>query len=115
MLTERQKQVLELTQAGMGAREIGERLGVSRNAIYQQLMKLRAAGALHDGDTATPGLQAHEPTVLDELESFVERCRSRLTRIDEQESEHKQALDALAQERSTISVLMGRMEGVTED
>jgi hypothetical protein len=43
-LTERQQQVADLVKQGKKAKEIGNVLGISENAVYQQLRKIRAAG-----------------------------------------------------------------------
>lgn len=53
-LTERQQEVLELLRPphNMKAREIGERLGVSRNAVYQTINRLKRDGIWRDGDSA---------------------------------------------------------------
>lgn len=52
-LTERQREVLERLERGMGAREIAEDLGVSRNAVYQQIQRLRRSGELDPAFTPT--------------------------------------------------------------
>lgn len=45
-LTERQQQVLELLRPphNLAAREIGERLGITRNAVYQTINRLQKLG-----------------------------------------------------------------------
>lgn len=48
-LTERQQEVLALVKEGVGAREIGLRLGITRNAVYQQINRLKKHGQLPDG------------------------------------------------------------------
>lgn len=45
-LTTRQESILALIEAGRGAREIADELGVSRNAVYQQITALKKKGVL---------------------------------------------------------------------
>lgn len=54
-LTARQEQILELLLGDehLGAREIAARLGVSRNAVYQQIAALKKKGAIPEGFTPT--------------------------------------------------------------
>lgn len=50
-LTKRQQEVLDRLGQGMGAREIARDIGVSRNAVYQHIERLRRQGALAQGYT----------------------------------------------------------------
>lgn len=52
-LTERQREIKKLLIKGMGAREIAEELGITRNAVYQQIQRLRRNGELDPGFTPT--------------------------------------------------------------
>lgn len=45
-LTERQRAIKERLARGMGAREIAEDLGITRNAVYQQIQRMRKYGEL---------------------------------------------------------------------
>lgn len=45
-LTDRQREIKELLDKGWGARDIGEELGISRNAVYQQIQRMRKHGNL---------------------------------------------------------------------
>jgi DNA-binding CsgD family transcriptional regulator len=45
-LTKRQQEVLDRLEAGMGAKQIAADIGVSRNAVYQHIERLRRQGAL---------------------------------------------------------------------
>lgn len=45
-LTDRQREIKELLDQGLGAREIGDELGISRNAVYQQIQRMRKHGNL---------------------------------------------------------------------
>src|SRR4051794_2313694 len=54
-LTKRQTEVLTRLEQGMGAREIATDIGVSRNAVYGHIDRLRRSGAL--ADTYTPSGQ----------------------------------------------------------
>ena len=50
-LTKRQQEVLDRLGQGMGAREIAHDIGVSRNAVYQHIDRLRRQGALEQSYT----------------------------------------------------------------
>jgi len=50
-LTKRQQEILDRLGQGMGAREIARDIGVSRNAVYQHIDRLRRHGALAEGYT----------------------------------------------------------------
>ena len=43
------QEVLRLTRVGLTARQIAGVLGISTQAVYQHLAKLRAEGALEEG------------------------------------------------------------------
>jgi len=45
-MTERQRQIKERLDRGMSVREIAEDMGVTRNAVYQQIQRMRRAGDL---------------------------------------------------------------------
>jgi DNA-binding CsgD family transcriptional regulator len=50
-LTKRQQEVLERLERGMGAKQIAHDIGVSRNAVYQHIERLRRQGALAESYT----------------------------------------------------------------
>ena len=54
-LTKRQQEVLDRLDQGMGARDIANDIGISRNAVYQHIDRLRRQGAL--AQTYTPSGQ----------------------------------------------------------
>ena len=54
-LTKRQQEVLERLERGQGAKQIATDIGVSRNAVYQHIERLRRRGAL--AETYTPSGQ----------------------------------------------------------
>lgn len=54
-LSKRQREVLERLEQGMSVKEIATDIGVSRNAVYQHIERLRNAGALPE--TYTPSGQ----------------------------------------------------------
>ena len=74
-LTKRQQEVLDRLEQGMGAQEIARDIGVSRNAVYQHIERLRRQGAL--AETYTPSGQP--PRAL-EWGSAAWRCRGRAPR-----------------------------------
>ena len=50
-LTKRQREVLERLEQGFGVKEIANDLGVTRNAVYQHVERLRRQGALAESYT----------------------------------------------------------------
>jgi transposase-like protein len=54
-LTKRQREVLERLELGYGAKQISRDIGISRNAVYQTIERLRRHGALPE--TFTPSGQ----------------------------------------------------------
>jgi transposase len=50
-LTKRQREVLERLEQGFGAKQIASDLGVTRNAVYQHVERLRRQGALAESYT----------------------------------------------------------------
>lgn len=50
-LTERQREIKDLLKKGMGAREIATELGITRNAVYQQIQRMRRNGDMDPGFT----------------------------------------------------------------
>lgn len=52
-LTDRQREIKKRLDKGMGAREIANDLGITRNAVYQQIQRMRRYGELDPGFTPT--------------------------------------------------------------
>lgn len=52
-LTDRQREIKKRLSKGMSAREIAEDLGITRNAVYQQIQRMRRHGELDPGFTPT--------------------------------------------------------------
>ena len=50
-LTKRQQEVLDRLGQGMGAKQIAKDIGISRNAVYQHIERLRRQGALAESYT----------------------------------------------------------------
>ena len=57
-LTKRQQEVLDRLGQGMGAREIARDIGVSRNAVYQHIERLRRSGAVARATRRAASLRA---------------------------------------------------------
>lgn len=69
-LTARQREIKKRLNRGMGAREIAEELGITRNAVYQQIQRMRRSGELDPGFTPTgqpPRQKVHGADVLARL------------------------------------------------
>lgn len=45
-MTDRQREIKQLLDRGKQAREIGVEMGISRNAVYQQIQRMRRNGVL---------------------------------------------------------------------
>jgi predicted ArsR family transcriptional regulator len=106
-LTGRAAEVYERLQANMTPAEIADNLGVSRNAVYQHIGRLKRDGIipddgphLHEAGTRTRrrNARAHDEqeSVVGEVEQLASRMRARLEAIDEQER-------ALTREREQIT------------
>lgn len=50
-LTKRQREVLERLEQGLSAKQIASDIGISRNAVYQHIERLRRQGALAESYT----------------------------------------------------------------
>lgn len=50
-LTERQHEIKRLLDSDVGAVDIAEKLGITRNAVYQQIHAIRKKGLLPEGYT----------------------------------------------------------------
>jgi hypothetical protein len=83
-LTKRQREVLERLELGYGAKQIATDIGVSRNAVYQTIERLRRHGALAQSYTPsgqpprrpdTLGAVAFAPSVAPPRESAMARLR----------------------------------------
>jgi hypothetical protein len=61
-MTKRQREVLERLEQGFGAKQIATDLGVTRNAVYQHIERLRRQGAL--AETYTPSGQPPRAAVV---------------------------------------------------
>jgi hypothetical protein len=61
-LTKRQREVLERLEQGFSAKQIASDLGVTRNAVYQHIDRLRRQGAL--AETYTPSGQPPRGTAV---------------------------------------------------
>jgi hypothetical protein len=60
-MTARQQEIKRLLDDGLGAREIADLLGITRNAVHQQIQRLRRNGELPAG--FTPSGQAPRETM----------------------------------------------------
>jgi len=70
-LTDRQAEILALLNAGEKATKIADQLGITRNAVYQQIQAIKRKGALDhaftpSGELRVPAGQDHMmPTLMD--------------------------------------------------
>jgi transposase-like protein len=65
-LTKRQTEVLERLEQGYPVKKIAKDIGVSRNAVYQHIDRLRSTGALPETFTASgqPSRRGDSPTAV---------------------------------------------------
>lgn len=105
-LPERAQQVLARVLDGKAPREIADELSVSRNAIYQQIGRLKREGHLPtDGEpTRDEGLLSVEET----LRQFEESLRRNLEAIDQRGQELETELDRLREEREKVVQTLDR-------
>jgi transposase len=73
-LTERQREIKDRLDQGMTARDIGVDLGVSRNAVYQQIQRMRRRGNL-DAFYTPSGQPPREPGAIEDVHRRIESTR----------------------------------------
>ena len=89
-LSQRGQEVLERVQAGKSANEIAGELGVTRNAVYQQIGKLRRDGYLPDRPQSNPQNKDEPLSVDATVSGFRSSLEAQLRRIDARSDEIKQ-------------------------
>lgn len=109
-LTERQQEIVDKLSQGIGARQISEQLGVSRNAVYQQIGKLRKMGVLDPDPNFRDHAREAPATFRETVDEFIQHSRARLEAITKEEETHRAQLDALSTERTQINDVIQRME-----
>lgn len=109
-LTERQREIKDRLDEGMQARDIAAELGITRNAVYQQIQRMRNNGDLARNYTPTgqpvreqrPGMEALAKLVGDiDGDSDESRNAGALALVQELRRT-RDDLDAIAQRISTI-------------
>jgi DNA-binding CsgD family transcriptional regulator len=123
-LTKRQQEVLDRLEQGMGAKQIAADIGVSRNAVYQHIERLRRQGAL--AQSYTPSGQpprrveaetAVMPAVTAPRASEVARLRElALAGADRDDPEYGRAIEAAmsAQDAAALAYELGRLDAAGE-
>lgn len=113
-LTPRQRQIAEAVLAGKPATEIASDLGITRNAVYQQIGKLRKDGVLPangGGTTARPTPRAvapaaEPPAITDDtVDQFLSQCKARLVHLEEEEAR-------IGQEKGRLLDVVQRLEPI---
>jgi DNA-binding CsgD family transcriptional regulator len=105
-LTPRAREVLERVQSGQTAASIAGDLSVSRNAIYQQIGKLRREGFLPSRVQEDGAGLSVEDTV-DDIRSQLD---SQLVRLDARTEALTQELERLRKERLQVKDLRERLD-----
>ena len=106
-LSPRAKDVLERVQSGAKASDIADELGVTRNAVYQQIGKLRRDGFLPDRPN---GSTSSEPVSVEAtVTGFKSSLEAQLRQIDAREQEIQQELTHLRDSRHQVEDLITRL------
>jgi hypothetical protein len=121
-LTKRQREVLERLEQGFGAKQIARDLGVTRNAVYQHIDRLRRQGAL--AETYTPSGQPPRASVVGSVTpgpAAVAPRESGLARLRElaasggaaQGSDYASAIEAAIATGDAVALAyeLGRLDG----
>ncbi len=120
-LTKRQHEVLDRLEQGMGAKQIATDIGVSRNAVYQHIERLRRQGAL--AQTYTPSGQPPRrveagvpvaPAPTAPRESAIARLRElALAGADRDDPEYAEAIEAAiaSADAPGLAYELGRLDG----
>lgn len=96
-LTPRQTEVLALLEQGMQAREIAERLKITRNAVYQVIGALKNKGVLDQGFTPTGTQHVKTTDVLAAQEAAGMASGAALDVIRELVAMNKQLVETVAE------------------
>ncbi|HEX2127671.1 MAG TPA: LuxR C-terminal-related transcriptional regulator [Solirubrobacterales bacterium] len=120
-LTKRQREVLERLELGMGAKQIATDIGISRNAVYQTIERLRRQGAL--AETYTPsgqpprrqsvvGAVALGPPVAAPRESALRRLRELARAGDADERSYAAAIEGAIASGDAVGLAyeLGRLD-----
>lgn len=104
-LPERAQQVFDAISEGRSPKDIADELGISRNAVYQHISKLRRMGLL-SGRSHTPQRQPvrADPlrSVQETIQEFARRLQSQIDAIDQRGLELEQELKRLHEERAKV-------------
>jgi DNA-directed RNA polymerase specialized sigma24 family protein len=97
------QRVLQRVQRGETAKDIAEALGISRNAVYQQIGKLRRQGHLPPGEGRRQrDTNVSELSVDATVAGFGEQLRSQLAVIGERTRELEKEIKRLREERRKV-------------
>ena len=125
-LTKRQQEVLDRLEQGMGAREIATDIGISRNAVYGHIERLRRQGAVARSYTPSgqpprridvgAAVPAAAPPIAPR-ESAIARLRElALAGADPDDPEYGRAIEAAlaAQDAVALAYELGRLDAAGE-
>jgi DNA-binding CsgD family transcriptional regulator len=123
-LTKRQQEVLDRLEQGMGATEIATDIGVSRNAVYQHIERLRRQGALAQSYTPSgqPPRRSEAPTAVlpaatPPRESAMARLRElALGGADRDDPEYARAIEGAIASGDAVGLAyeLGRLDAAGE-
>jgi transposase len=110
-MTARQRAIKQRLDQGMGAREIAEELGITRNAVYQQIQRLRRHGVLEPHytptglpirETATPGEDALKRLLAESEDEASETAAAGAMALVAELKRTRDELDAISRRLSAI-------------
>ena len=121
-LTKRQQEVLDRLQEGVAVQQIAADIGVSRNAVYGHIERLRRQGALAESYTpsgqpprrAEAGAPALPPPVAAPRESALARLRE--LPLDRDDPEYGRAIEGAIASRDAVALAyeLGRLDAADE-
>ncbi len=105
-LPPRTQEVLERVQQGESAASIADNLQTSRNAVYQQITKLRREGYL---PPERGNAKASADSVKQAVEQFKTQLEIKLRNLDAQEDQLKDELARVQRERDEAQAHLDRI------
>jgi predicted ArsR family transcriptional regulator len=105
-LPPRSREVLERVQAGQSAAQIAAELETSRNAVYQQITKLRREGYL---PPERPTGNGSDATVQHAVEQFKSQLTVTLRKLDAHEKQLRDELARVEQEKAEAQEQLDRI------
>jgi DNA-binding CsgD family transcriptional regulator len=123
-LTKRQQEVLDRLERGDNVKQIATDIGVSRNAVYQHIERLRRQGAVAETYTPSgqpprrvePGAAAFAPAPVAPRESAAARLRALARAGDADEPAYAEAIEGAIASGDAVGLAyeLGRLDALGE-